>query len=139
MRTPMPSPNGTNHALLFVNTPGAAYDAAPVIDGNRKLGGLSGKGYTRLMEFLTGKLEDDDMFELHRLLEGIGGDKPTDLEDDPANVKNVEQMENLAGDEPPNFRGKPKVGGGMVAQDQKSSSDGSFYSRFPSAKLIGHV
>ena len=51
MRTPMPSPRGTNRAGLFLNSnPRAAYDAA-----------LSEESAAELLAFLQGKLSEEDL------------------------------------------------------------------------------
>ncbi len=54
MRTPMPSPFGTNRAGLFINSDlrGAAYDAAAA---------LSEESAAELLAFLQGKLTDVDL------------------------------------------------------------------------------
>jgi hypothetical protein len=67
MRTPMPSPHGTNHARLFVN-PRGAYDAA-----------LPEDAAAELITFLTGKLSDADLAEFCKLAgidQGVTMDEP---------------------------------------------------------------
>jgi hypothetical protein len=67
MRTPMPSPRGTNHARLFVN-PRGAYDAA-----------LSEESAADLLVFLTGKLSDADLAEFCKMAgidQGVTMDSP---------------------------------------------------------------
>jgi hypothetical protein len=67
MRTPMPSPRGTNHARLFVN-PRGAYDAA-----------LSEESAADLLVFLTGKLSDADLAAFCKMAgidQGVTMDSP---------------------------------------------------------------
>jgi hypothetical protein len=69
MRTPMPSPRGTNHARLFVNSnPRGAYDAA-----------LSEESAAALLAFLHGKLSDADLAEFCKMAgidAGMSMDEP---------------------------------------------------------------
>jgi hypothetical protein len=67
MRTPMPSPRGTNHARFFVN-PRGAYDAA-----------LPEDAAAELLVFLQGKLSDADLAEFCKLAgidAGMSMDEP---------------------------------------------------------------
>lgn len=68
MRTPMPSPRGTNVAKLFVDrNPRAAYDAMPE------------DAAAELLVFLTGKLSDADLAEFCKMAgidQGITMDSP---------------------------------------------------------------
>lgn len=66
MRTPMPSPHGTNRAGLFLN-PRGAYDAMPADGG------------AELVEFLRGKLSDADLTsfcEMAGIDAGMSMDEP---------------------------------------------------------------
>ena len=69
MRTPMPSPRGTNRAGLFLNSnPRGAYDAA-----------LSEESAAALLAFLQGKLSDADLAEFCKTAgidAGITADEP---------------------------------------------------------------
>ena len=69
MRTPMPSPRGTNVARLFLNrSPAGAYDAA-----------LSEESAAELLAFLQGKLSEADLAEFCKMAgidQGITMDEP---------------------------------------------------------------
>lgn len=69
MRSPMPSPRGTNHARLFITTnPHGAYDER-----------LSEESGAELYAFLQGKLSDEDLAEFCKLAgidAGLGMDNP---------------------------------------------------------------
>ena len=69
MRTPMPSPRGTNRAGLFLNrNPGGAYDAA-----------LSEESAAELLAFLQGKLSEEDLSRFCAMAgidAGIAADEP---------------------------------------------------------------
>lgn len=75
MRTPMPSPRGTNHARLFVN-PRGAYDAA-----------LPEGAAAELLAFLQGKLSEADLAEFCKMAgidSGVTMDEPADFTGKPA-------------------------------------------------------
>ena len=72
MRTPMPSPFGTNRAGLFINSDlrGAAYDAAAA---------LSEESAAELLAFLQGKLSELDLLAFCKM---AGIDQGMTMDDD---------------------------------------------------------
>jgi hypothetical protein len=68
MRSPMPSPRGTNHARLFITSnPKGAYDAA-----------LSEESGAEVYAFLQGKLSEEDLADFCKLAgidAGLGMDR----------------------------------------------------------------
>lgn len=90
MLKPMPSPHGTNHARRFIAERGArgAYDAAPGLSDSD----LSDEAALRLLEFLRGKLSDDDLATFCKIA-GIDGGMTMD------------------DDQPEPFEGRPQRGG----------------------------
>lgn len=131
MLIPMPSPRGTNHAKLFLRARGpvAAYDSRRGLAADAA---LSDEKKGAILDFLAGKLSSDDIMSVKAMLSG-----------------------ERAYDEPPDFPGKPKVGGGMTALDRLPSSlrrevidrtlsardsrAKSFAERFPDAARIGQA
>lgn len=82
----------------------------------------------QILEFLQGKISDEDMAQLQSMIGSEAGDEDLDEkkaeegEDEPADreemAEKIKETENAkdkktAKDEPPPFKGKPEVGGGM--------------------------
>jgi hypothetical protein len=118
MKKAMPSPRGTNHARLFINSnPRAAYDEAP----------LSEEAATALMLFLKERLSDSDFAEAVRLGKGILDD--AQAMDEPEPFKDMPRTNEQAADQ---ARARLALRAARLpAADVKS-----FAERFPGAARI---
>jgi hypothetical protein len=137
MLKPMPSPRGTNVERLFIRAsgPAAAYDAAGVSDlMDEEHRARLEDAFAKLNVFLQQKLPQDDQAAakslVELLLDAAMGSSPG------------------ATDEPPNFPGKPLVGGKQVAQDAKArlraaaaktAAAKNAAARYPDAAKIKHA
>lgn len=99
-------------------------------------GGPDAGAHAAILEFLTGKISDEDMAAVQAIISGEAGDEDPDDDDKPGEdepADNAEMAEKIkenqkppakdkysphvfrrtTKDEPPDFKGKPEVGGGM--------------------------
>lgn len=117
MRTPMPSPNGTNFAGLYLSgRETGAYDSAGGLPNNA-VGGLDDNVADQIRQFLRGKLSDADYKTALEMLDGGG------LED--------HAMDRL----PPQLQQQVRD----ALADQRRRQDADFAKRFPGAVRIGHA
>lgn len=104
----MPSPSGYNRARLYLiprSNNVAAYDAAtvPFIDPDdagmdADIDGLSEDAIAKLMEFLKGKVSDEDLVEIEALLgknksDSLGQDDPSSTVRDLPNPKDRHEQD----------------------------------------------
>lgn len=142
MRTPMPSPKGTNYAGLYLPSrgPHAAYDAAPNKGDEPD---YRGNLIAALGRWGVRELNDTQRNELNILIETHGAGTATAKDSDDEIAENVIGLLKAAGlgDEDLGQvrqllggKAQPEVGGNLRAMDAAG-----YYSRFPSARHIGHL
>jgi hypothetical protein len=137
--------NALDRGPFSVAKPVAAYDAK---SGLRRANDQGGAAATKLLRFLESKLTEDEFREVERLLaaEGVAED------DDPYPIRDEDDLlDEFAGDEPPIFSGRPRVGGGqdpLRTDKLRPAMDGaasftrvsdSYKRMFPGALRIGVI
>lgn len=143
MLTAMPSPKGTNEARMFlpptwprVSNPVAAYDSARGLGRGQDESSLTAEHVINVLQFLCSRLPAEERGKVREF---------------------ARANEALAGDEPPDFPGQPRLGGEQVplraAADalprtarmraaqallrQSAAASASFAKMFPEAARVG--
>jgi hypothetical protein len=78
-------------------------------------GGPDADAHAQIIAFLKDKLSPEDMMAVQQLISGEVADAALDedKDDDAAKDEDMDDKDKKAKDEPPPFKGKPEVGGGM--------------------------